>query len=96
MDARERIPRRLDRVLAAVVDRPRVARFARTAVEADAEIEAGRCDAVSFGRHFLATPDLVARIASGQEPNRFDPRTLYTPGPDGYTELENPAGRHPT
>ncbi|HAQ23913.1 MAG TPA: alkene reductase [Acidimicrobiaceae bacterium] len=66
------------------------------AVEADAEIEAGRCDAVSFGRHFLATPDLVARIASGQEPNRFDPRTLYTPGPDGYTELENPAGRHPT
>ncbi len=54
---------------------------------ADAAIAAGECDAVSFARHFLATPDLVARFAAGGEPERFDPRTLYTPGPVGYTVL---------
>ena len=58
------------------------------AAEANAEIKAGRCDAVSFGRNFLATPDLVSRITAGQKPNRFDRRTLYTPGPAGYTEPE--------
>ncbi len=57
------------------------------AAEADAAIDAGGCDAVSFGRHFLATPDLVARIGDGRGPERFDPKTLYTPGPLGYTEL---------
>jgi len=57
------------------------------AAEADATIEAGGCDAVSFGRHFLATPDLVARIGEGRMPERFDPKTLYAPGPVGYTEF---------
>ena len=42
------------------------------AAEADATIAAGGCDAVSFGRHFLATPDLVARISEGRTPERFD------------------------
>ncbi|MEC9424165.1 MAG: alkene reductase [Actinomycetota bacterium] len=57
------------------------------AVEADSEINTERCDAVSFGRHFLATPDLVARIVNGRKPERFDPKTLYTQGPSGYTEF---------
>jgi len=57
------------------------------AAEADASIDAGGCDAVSFGRHFLATPDLVARIGAGRSPERFNPKTLYSPGPVGYTEF---------
>ena len=55
--------------------------------EAATAIVQGVCDAVSFGRHFLATTDLPARFADGRDPEHFDPRTLYTPGPLGYTEL---------
>ena len=54
---------------------------------ADAAIASGKCDAVSFGRHYLATPDLVTRFGAGDQPDPFDHRTLYTPGPAGYTEL---------
>ena len=42
--------------------------------------------AVSFARHFLANPDLVERLAGGLPLARFDPRTLYTPGPVGYVD----------
>ena len=55
--------------------------------EAAAAVAEGACDAVSFGRHFLATTDLPARFADGRGPEQFDPRTLYTPGPLGYTDL---------
>ena len=55
--------------------------------EATAAVAEGACDAVSFGRHFLATTDLPARFADGRVPEQFDPRTLYTPGPLGYTDL---------
>ena len=52
---------------------------------ADAAIAAGECGAVSFARHFLANPDLVDRFGAGTALERFDARTLYTPGPEGYT-----------
>ncbi|MDP6867431.1 MAG: alkene reductase [Acidimicrobiales bacterium] len=55
--------------------------------EATKDVSEGVCDAVSFGRHFLATTDLPARLAGGRDPESFDPRTLYTPGPLGYTDL---------
>ena len=55
--------------------------------EAAAAVAEGACDAGSFGRHFLATTDLPARFADGRGPEQFDPRTLYTPGPLGYTDL---------
>ncbi len=45
---------------------------------------AGELTAVSFGRHFIANPDLPARWKCGAELARFDPGTLYTPGPEGY------------
>ena len=54
--------------------------------EAEDAISGGRCDAVSFARHFLANPDLVERLADGLPLARFDPRTLYTPGPVGYVD----------
>jgi len=53
---------------------------------ADAAIEAGQGDAVSFARHFIANPDLVRRLQAGLAPSGFDRRTLYTAGAAGYTD----------
>lgn len=46
----------------------------------------GRGDAVSFGRHFVGNPDLVQRLRDGLPLAGFDLKTLYTPGPMGYTD----------
>jgi N-ethylmaleimide reductase len=40
---------------------------------ADAAITRGHADLVSFGRLFLANPDLVRRFRVGAGPNRLDP-----------------------
>lgn len=53
---------------------------------AAAAIEAKIGDAVSFGRHYIANPDLVERIACGFELARFDRKTLYSPGATGYID----------
>lgn len=45
-----------------------------------------RIRAVSFGRDFVANPDLVERLRDGLSLARFNPKTLYTPGPAGYTD----------
>jgi len=42
-------------------------------------------DAVSFGRHFIANPDLVERWIRRQPLARFERNTLYTPGSTGYS-----------
>ena len=56
--------------------------------EAVADIEAGRCDAVAFGRPFISNPDLPDRIRQGAElaPNKDVPRSWYFPGEAGYTD----------
>jgi len=54
-----------------------------SAAEALAE---GRGAAVSFGRHFIGNPDLVRRLREGLPLAGFDLKTLYTPGPAGYTD----------
>ncbi|MFD2272780.1 hypothetical protein ACFS07_20785 [Undibacterium arcticum] len=46
----------------------------------------GTTDAVSFGRPFIANPDLVRRFREGRRLADFDPQTLYTPGPAGYID----------
>ncbi|WP_028999927.1 alkene reductase [Azohydromonas australica] len=53
------------------------------AVEA---VETGRADAVSFGRAFIANPDLVTRLKTGAPLNAPNPQTFYTPGPVGYID----------
>lgn len=53
--------------------------------EATQAIADGGLSAVSFGRAFIANPDLPIRWASGAKLARLDPGTLYTPGADGYT-----------
>jgi N-ethylmaleimide reductase len=49
-------------------------------------VGSGEGAAVSFGRHYLANPDLVRRFREDLPLAHFDRRTLYTPGPAGYTD----------
>ncbi|HUQ14221.1 MAG TPA: alkene reductase [Novosphingobium sp.] len=58
------------------------------AARAEAEIAAGRCDAVSFGRPYISNPDLAERIRVGAEwaPNLNVPKSWYLPGPEGYID----------
>jgi N-ethylmaleimide reductase len=49
-------------------------------------IEADRADAVSFGRAFIANPDLPARIKSGAPLAKPDYTHLYTGEERGYTD----------
>lgn len=56
---------------------------------ARALLAAGKADAVSFGRHFVANPDLVSRFRQGLALARQDRETLYTGKGDdrrGYTD----------
>lgn len=43
-------------------------------------------DAVSYARHYVGNPDLVRRFKEGAPLNDFDNKTLYMPGPKGYTD----------
>ncbi|MFZ9395640.1 MAG: alkene reductase [Erythrobacter sp.] len=59
-----------------------------TAAEADADVSAGRCDAVSFGRPYISNPDLAERIRVGAHwnPNKDVPKSWYFPGEAGYID----------
>lgn len=46
----------------------------------------GLGEAISFARHFVANPDLVRRLREHLPLATFDRRTLYTPGPAGYSD----------
>lgn len=46
----------------------------------------GEADAVTFGRSFLANPDLPTRFAKNAELNQPDTSTFYTSGDAGYTD----------
>ena len=49
-------------------------------------LDEGVADAISFGRTFLANPDLVERIRAGSPLNPPDAKTFYSAGPEGYTD----------
>jgi len=53
---------------------------------AQAKLDEGIADAVSFGRPFIANPDLVGRLRGGAPLNRWDVATFYTQGTEGYTD----------
>ncbi|WP_372782233.1 alkene reductase [Litorivivens sp.] len=42
--------------------------------------------AVSFGRAYIANPDLVKRFRESLPLSQMNPKTLYTPGEAGYTD----------
>ena len=53
---------------------------------AEEALASGRADLVSFGRLFLANPDLPERFRRGAELNEPDPDTFYGGGEEGYTD----------
>ncbi|ATL31149.1 alkene reductase [Streptomyces formicae] len=53
---------------------------------ANALVGAGFADAVSFGTHFVANPDLVSRFALGRALAAGDPATYYQGGAEGYVD----------
>ena len=64
-----------------------------TAESATRAIESGTVDAVAFGRHFIANPDLPRRLIENlpiAEPNR---ETFYSGGDQGY--IDYPVWREP-
>lgn len=56
------------------------------AQSAEAALQADQGQAVSFARHFIANPDLVRRMREGLPLAKFDRRTLYTAGAQGYLD----------
>ena len=46
----------------------------------------GKAGAISFGRPYVANPDLVERFRDGLELSQPDFKTLYTPGAKGYSD----------
>ena len=57
-----------------------------SAADAQAKVDEGVADAISFGRTFLANPDLPERLRSGAPLNKGDMRTWYSQGPEGYID----------
>jgi 2,4-dienoyl-CoA reductase-like NADH-dependent reductase (Old Yellow Enzyme family) len=57
-----------------------------TRESADAAIERGDCDAVAFGKLFIANPDLPERFAEKAPLNAPNPATFYTHGAEGYVD----------
>ncbi len=44
----------------------------------------GRIDLVAFGRHFTSNPDLPRRVFANIPLAKYDRKTFYTPGMEGY------------
>ncbi|GAB4179607.1 MAG: alkene reductase [Rhodocyclaceae bacterium] len=53
---------------------------------AEAWVAQGLCDAVAFGRAFIANPDLVERVRRGAAFALPDTKTFYGGGEKGYTD----------
>lgn len=51
-----------------------------------AAVGSGAADLISYGRAFLANPDLVERFRQGAAVNQPDSRTFYSGGSNGYTD----------
>jgi N-ethylmaleimide reductase len=55
-------------------------------MRAQAVIDAGDADLVSFGRPFIANPDFVTRMQRELPLADMKPELLYAPGPEGYID----------
>lgn len=55
-------------------------------ISGEAVIEEGTADAVVYGRHFIANPDLPFRFKNGLELNKYDRSSFYYGTEVGYTD----------
>ncbi|WP_177330565.1 alkene reductase [Pseudomonas sp. TTU2014-080ASC] len=53
---------------------------------AERSLDNGHGQAVSFGRHYVANPDLVERLRNARPLATLNRKTLYTAGAEGYTD----------
>jgi 2,4-dienoyl-CoA reductase-like NADH-dependent reductase (Old Yellow Enzyme family) len=53
---------------------------------AQADFDSGLADAISFGRPFIANPDLVERLRDGTPLNLPRTEHFYTQGEEGYLD----------
>ncbi|TAG78886.1 MAG: alkene reductase [Burkholderiales bacterium] len=49
-------------------------------------VESGAADAVAFGVPFISNPDLPERLKLDAPLTPANPKTFYSPGPEGYTD----------
>jgi 2,4-dienoyl-CoA reductase-like NADH-dependent reductase (Old Yellow Enzyme family) len=54
--------------------------------DAQALLDAGEADAVSFGKLYISNPDLVERLSADAPLNPWSPATFYTAGAEGYVD----------
>lgn len=54
---------------------------------AQADLDSGLADAISFGRPFLANPDLIDRLKTGAPVNQPEMAVFYSQGAEGYTDF---------
>jgi 2,4-dienoyl-CoA reductase-like NADH-dependent reductase (Old Yellow Enzyme family) len=57
-----------------------------TKESAEAALASGAADAVAWGKDYIANPDLEARFKKNAPLNKWDVKTFYSPGPQGYTD----------
>ena len=69
-----------------VFKRPLVLNSDYTLERAQADLDSGLADAISFGRPYLANPDLPVRLERGAALNPDDMATWYSEGPVGYVD----------
>ncbi len=79
------------RAMAAAAGAPLILNGGYLAEAAEAAIRGGAADAVSFGKPFIANPDLPARFRAGLPLAEADRATIYGGGAKGYTDYP-PAG----
>ena len=77
---------RLSPAIRKAFPRPLVLNQEYRRASAEADLASGLADAISFGRPFLANPDLVERLRRNAPLNRWDVATFYTQGAEGYLD----------
>jgi N-ethylmaleimide reductase len=63
-----------------------IANFGFDKASASTAIEAGQADLISFGKPFIANPDLVRRFRENLPLSESSPATYYQGGPQGYVD----------
>jgi 2,4-dienoyl-CoA reductase-like NADH-dependent reductase (Old Yellow Enzyme family) len=63
-----------------------VANEGYTQQSGQAALDAGKADAIAYGKLYISNPDLETRFAKNAPLNEWDMKTFYSPGAGGYTD----------